>query len=122
MAQQIWKFFSFSGRASRREFAWVFLVTIGLGLAIPVALPGGSNVTHLTLPDLAPWAISAFFSWIQIAVLVRRLHDLDKSGWLLLLAPIVGVIILVWAFGRRGTPHDNRFGAATASGALLNGT
>ena len=43
---------------------------------------------------------------------VRRLHDLDKSGWFLLLGliPIIGVIILLVWFVQRGTVGGNRFG------------
>jgi uncharacterized membrane protein YhaH (DUF805 family) len=47
-----------------------------------------------------------------IAVSVRRMHDLDKSGWWLLLAfiPIVGAIVLLIWFCTAGTPGLNRFG------------
>lgn len=46
------------------------------------------------------------------AVGVRRLHDIDRSGWwvLLSLVPVLGWIVLfVWAC-TRGTPGANRFG------------
>ena len=55
-----------------------------------------------------------------IAVSVRRLHDLDKSGWLLLigLIPLVGaIILLVWAC-QEGTRGPNRFGAVTVGGEI----
>jgi uncharacterized membrane protein YhaH (DUF805 family) len=47
-----------------------------------------------------------------IAVSVRRLHDMDRSGWwmLLLFIPIVGAIILIIWFCMRGTAGSNRFG------------
>lgn len=47
-----------------------------------------------------------------LAVAFRRLHDVDKSAWWLLIAliPILGAIILiVWA-AKRGTAGPNRFG------------
>ena len=50
----------------------------------------------------------------SIAVTARRLHDIDKSGWwmLLLFVPLVGwIIVLVWMC-TKGTLGPNRFGAA----------
>lgn len=42
----------------------------------------------------------------SIGVGVRRLHDLDKSGWWLLLSfvPIIGAIVLIYWFCQPGTP------------------
>ena len=42
----------------------------------------------------------------------RRLHDIDKSAWFLLLTliPIVGAIILIILFCKKGTDGLNRFG------------
>ena len=51
--------------------------------------------------------------WSSIAVGVKRLHDIDKSGWwmLLLFVPIVGALALFVMNGFiAGTPHANRFG------------
>jgi uncharacterized membrane protein YhaH (DUF805 family) len=50
---------------------------------------------------------------------VRRLHDLDKTGWLLVLwvIPMVGLVIVVWVFGRLGTPGQNRSGFTAATGS-----
>ena len=46
-----------------------------------------------------------------IAVSVRRLHDLDRSGWwmLIILTGIGLILLLVW-FCLRGTPGPNRYG------------
>ena len=50
-----------------------------------------------------------------LAVEIRRLHDLDKSGWWILISfiPFVGwigsIILFVWFVGR-GTEGPNRFG------------
>jgi len=48
-----------------------------------------------------------------LAVSVRRLHDLGKSGWMMLLGfvPIVGgILLLVW-FVSDGEAFDNAYGA-----------
>jgi hypothetical protein len=47
-----------------------------------------------------------------LSVSVRRLHDLDRRGWWLLIAliPLIGGIVLIVVFCQRGEPGDNRFG------------
>jgi uncharacterized membrane protein YhaH (DUF805 family) len=49
-----------------------------------------------------------------LAVSVRRMHDIDKSGWQLLWAfvPLVGAIILIIFMAKQGTTGPNRFGPA----------
>ena len=49
-----------------------------------------------------------------IAVGVRRLHDIDRTGWWLLIGfiPFIGVLVLLYWFVQRGTDGSNRFGAA----------
>ena len=48
-----------------------------------------------------------------LAVSVRRLHDMDHSGWLLLfvLVPFAGVILLFVLMIRNGSEGANRYGA-----------
>ena len=48
----------------------------------------------------------------MLAVQVRRLHDIDKSGWNILWfnIPLVGSILMIVWYCRRGTVGDNRFG------------
>ena len=48
----------------------------------------------------------------QIAVSVRRLHDIGKSGWFYLigLIPVIGwIFVLVW-FCTDSQPGDNQYG------------
>ena len=47
-----------------------------------------------------------------LAVGARRLHDIDKAGWWLLigLIPLIGGIILIVWFATKGTLGANRFG------------
>lgn len=97
---------TFSGRAPRSEYwyfcLFVFLVSIGIGIVEGVI---GTEVigSLFSLAVLLP----------SIAVSVRRLHDIDKSGWWLLicLIPLIGMIILlIWACSK-GTDGDNRYGS-----------
>jgi uncharacterized membrane protein YhaH (DUF805 family) len=102
---------TFTGRAPRSEYwfwaLFVFLISIVAVIidmvAFPWSSPGNGPLSLiLTLGLLLP----------NIAVGVRRLHDIDRSGWwlLIILIPLVGIIVfLVWAC-TRGTPGPNRFG------------
>jgi uncharacterized membrane protein YhaH (DUF805 family) len=48
----------------------------------------------------------------SITVGVRRLHDTNKTGWLMLLGliPIAGIIILIVWTVQEGTPGSNKYG------------
>ncbi len=98
--QALKKYAVFSGRAPRSEY-WLFVL-----LSIVV-----TNVGNLINPSLG--VIIIFGLLIPaIAVAVRRLHDIGKSGWsyLLIFIPIVGIIIILVWFCKRGTEGDNDYG------------
>jgi uncharacterized membrane protein YhaH (DUF805 family) len=107
------RFADFQGRSRRSEYWWFFLfqflfslvgqILIGvLAAAIPIL---GGILGIVFLIALLALIIPG------IAVSIRRLHDLDKSGWWLLigLIPLAGLILLYW-FCLTGTDGDNRFG------------
>lgn len=91
------KYIDFSGRASRSEYWWFVLLGFGLSF-IPVI----------------GWILRLVILLPSLAVQVRRLHDMDRSAWwLLLLVPpitIIGVIILLIMSIFPGTPGPNRYG------------
>lgn len=59
--------------------------------------------------------------WFMFSVFVRRLHDLNKSGWLCLLVfvPLVNVILGIILLFKPGSHDVNRFGAASQGGKLI---
>lgn len=109
----VWKQYAeFSGRARRKEY-WMFtlihsLILLGVylvGLVLSVFLIG---IPLLVLGGL--YALAAFIP--SLAVNVRRLHDVGKSGWWLLLGfiPIVGGIILLIWHATEGDQAPNLYG------------
>jgi uncharacterized membrane protein YhaH (DUF805 family) len=48
----------------------------------------------------------------SLAVTVRRLHDIDRSGWWILigLVPLIGTIVLLVFAVTEGTPGTNQYG------------
>jgi uncharacterized membrane protein YhaH (DUF805 family) len=87
----------FSGRARRREF-WMFtLVDVLLSIVIEVVdwLLGTDNVLLDT--GALSWVYGLAIIVPTVAVTARRLHDIDRTAWWLLLAfvPVVGWIVLL---------------------------
>lgn len=103
------KYAVFSGRASRPEFWWYYLVYVIL--AIIVSLIDGAIGANNVLIGI--YFLALFLP--TLAVTVRRLHDSDKRGWwvLIQLIPIVGTIVMLVFLVSQGTPGDNRFGPPT---------
>jgi uncharacterized membrane protein YhaH (DUF805 family) len=100
----------FSGRATRAEFWWWYLFT-GICYFVVYIVIGavgrGSALFALLLTAL--WVV---FFLATLAVGVRRLHDTDKTGWLILLGliPCVGLILIVfWVM--ESNPGPNQYGA-----------
>lgn len=113
------RYADFSGRSQRKEF-WMFqlLVFIAVfvlqivagGLAIGGGESAGGVLGGIGVLVLVVFALGSFIP--SLAVTVRRLHDLDKSGWTILfgLIPLVGGIILLVFYCTEGTRGPNRFG------------
>ncbi len=95
----------FSGRASRSEY-WYWILFYFIGAIVAEIIDAVLGITAIyplfSLAVLLP----------GIAVAVRRLHDLDRSGWWILLGliPLVGAIILIIWYCMKGTTGPNRFG------------
>ena len=101
------KYAVFSGRARRKEF-WMFML---FDIIIFIALIVIDGVLGLATPFLVSlYALATFLPWL--GVMVRRLHDIDKSGWWILVGfiPAIGGLILLLFLVREGKSEGNRFG------------
>lgn len=102
------KYATFSGRATRSEYWWfvlfwyaIILCAVLLGVA-----------TGIDKPILALIGIFGAISFIPIVALrVRRLHDIGKSGWWIFLGlvPYIGGFIL-FLFSVIGSDGENEYG------------
>jgi uncharacterized membrane protein YhaH (DUF805 family) len=96
------KYATFSGRTSRSGYWWFYLFYV-------LVLIGASIVdAAIKTPILTGLAVLAFFL-PTLAVLVRRLHDTDRSGWWVLIGfvPLIGTIVLiVFACIDSGPPNN----------------
>ncbi len=103
------KYATFDGRAGRAEYWW-FVLFVFIGNIVANVLDYvlfGANMGVFSVI----WSLGLLVPCIAVGV--RRLHDLDKSGWWLLigLIPLIGTIILIVWFIGKGTQGSNRFGS-----------
>ena len=119
---------SVSGRFSRLSaIAWygfIHLMTLFASIALSLAL-GLLNLqqwsmTHLSLNTLSSmtglgfsviFLLYLYFLWV---ITIRRLHDMNRSGWfsLFFLLPILNVLLSLYLLFGSGSTGSNRYGAA----------
>ncbi len=109
----------FEGRARRREY-WMFSLFNGLFTLAAIVLDAATGGSTMPLLDYGPfqilYGVATFIP--SLAVLVRRLHDVGKTGWYLLvvLIPILGAIWLLVLACTEGDAGVNKYGADPKKG------
>ena len=106
---------NFNGRASRQEY-WMFILfnfifTIVVGF-IDVFLSLGFLSLLYVLAILIP----------GLAVFVKRLHDVNKSGWwfFIIFIPIIGAIWMLILLCTDGNPGENSYGPSPKAAPVSN--
>jgi uncharacterized membrane protein YhaH (DUF805 family) len=103
----------FHGRASRPAFWWWHLFAIVVAIVV-ASLDG--TIFEESLPlTLLVWAGLILPS---LSVAIRRLHDTDRGGWWILISfiPIIGFIVLLVFYLKKGDPGENSYGPPMAVG------
>jgi len=114
------RYFEFSGRSRRREY-WLFVLLYSVVLTVAIVLDvqlgladysgysyvGDNGFEASFNIEFGPCALVAMALFIIpiFAVAVRRMHDVDRSGWFIWV-PIYNLILAL----SEGTPGANRFG------------
>lgn len=106
-------FANFNGRARRKEY-WMFALFYYLIFLLMVFL---DNILGITLDELIPYGpLSIGYLLLMfvpsLSVLVRRLHDVGKSGWMMLVlfVPIIGGIWLFILLVTNSQLEENEYG------------
>jgi len=112
---------NFTTRSSRSEYWWATLFVsfgsyiagfiIGFFIMFTFSAAGFSEDVSMTVIGIAVLVMQIFIVIAGTSLSVRRLHDVDKSGWwLLIMFTIIGIIpLLIW-YCTKGTDGENRFG------------
>ncbi len=103
---------NFVGRARRKEY-WMFALFNFIFLVVAMLIDIGLKTTVQGLPYGIFYFLYLFAMLIPgIAVGVRRLHDVGKSGWMILIAliPIVGAIWLLVLMLTDSNQGENQYG------------
>lgn len=93
----------FQGRINRRNYlAWVLVVYVVLILI-------ADFIKNLGALGLVLYLLAAIFT---VSAAIRRLHDINKSGWiaLLLLIPLVNLILMLFLIFKKGSADKNKYG------------
>ena len=108
------------GRVSMKEF-WTFAL-VNFGIMFATLIVGGILASLLgSVGSIIAGILFLAYSLFSLAVIVpsiclsiRRLHDIDKSGWFLLLSfiPLIGGLVLLYLLVQRGTEGMNQYGNA----------
>ena len=97
----------FKGRARRKEY-WMFILSNIIFAVVAIIL---DNVLGIAIgPIYGLYVLSVLIP--GLAVIVRRLHDIGKSGWMILitLIPLVGPIWFLVLMLTEGYSGENKYG------------
>ena len=106
------KYKTFEGRSSRSEYfnfvLFIIILSIVCGFIDRIIL----GLSYLEYSGFGPMTFIYSIAAIPgFAAAVRRLHDVNKSGlWLFLLITIIGGILILYWYCKKGDEGDNKFG------------
>jgi uncharacterized membrane protein YhaH (DUF805 family) len=118
------KYATFSGRASRSEYWWWALVSLIVSIIINIITSTGTTTNASGAATPGPGAVIGMILAViwglgtivpSLALLARRLHDVNLSAWLILLVlvPILGGLALLVMTILPSNPTGQRFDRPT---------
>jgi uncharacterized membrane protein YhaH (DUF805 family) len=114
---------NFEGRARRQEYwmfvllNFIFTLLFYIPLIIGVVMES-ETIMYIGIGLMSIYVLAVFVP--SLAVIVRRLHDQDKSGWYYFIAfiPIVGFIWMLVLLITEGTQGSNQYGEDPKAGEI----
>jgi uncharacterized membrane protein YhaH (DUF805 family) len=117
-------YFNFSGRARRSEYNYFFLfnILIAVGFTVIANLLASNADNFFSALTSLKWlvAIQAIVNLLllmpSISVGIRRLHDINKSGWMIPTFIIISIfviplfVMLYWLIFKEGDSGSNNYG------------
>tara|TARA_B100001175_G_C19181454_1_gene482268 strand:+ start:238 stop:639 length:402 start_codon:yes stop_codon:yes gene_type:complete len=116
------KWNDFKSRSSRSEYWWATLFVsiasypagfiIGFVISITLIGAGFPEDTMYTVIAIAILPLQLFIYFASACLVIRRLHDLNMSGWWwLLIFTIIGIIPVIYWLCKAGDDGDNNYGS-----------
>ena len=107
-------FFTSAGRLNRKSYIYRnFFLSLVLGIIQLILELATAAIEALELLFAVMILALCIFGFVAgIMMLARRLHDLDKSGWwmLLLFVPLVNILFYIYILFFKGTEGPNQYG------------
>ncbi|HLS30133.1 MAG TPA: DUF805 domain-containing protein [Flavobacteriaceae bacterium] len=116
------KYAEFNGRARRKEY-WMFVLFNMIFSFVAAVI---DNLAGIAIPEMGYGLFYGLFVLVMfipgLAVTVRRLHDIGKSGWMffVVLIPLIGGIWLFILMLTDSDPGVNQYGANPKEVTALN--
>jgi uncharacterized membrane protein YhaH (DUF805 family) len=124
------QYFNFDGRTGRPVF-WYYVLAylvIYIGLSIIESVFGFDAVTPFGMYYYHPRPLTGLLTLAlllpSLGIAARRLHDIDRSAWWLLIGiiPVVGWLMLIYWYAQPGTSGANQFGPVPETAAAATPT
>ncbi|MGO4856216.1 DUF805 domain-containing protein [Arthrobacter sp. 2MCAF14] len=114
------KYATFTGRASRSEYWWWALISGVVAIILNIIISAGATVSDTGAMVPGPGAVIGYILLViwglatlipSLALVVRRLHDVNFSGWMILLGlvPFLGGLALLIFMILPSKPEGQRF-------------
>jgi uncharacterized membrane protein YhaH (DUF805 family) len=106
------KYAVFSGRARRKEY-WMFVLFNMIFAAVAALL---DNLLGMAIENVGYGLLYILYMLAvlvpSLAVMIRRLHDIGKSGWWFFISfiPLIGSIWLLVLLVTDSQPGENQYG------------
>lgn len=109
----------YSGRINRKNYGLGLLFFLAALILFAAILTSVLSSGESSFSLIVMAVVYAVFIVHIFSLHVRRLHDMGKSGWkvLLFVIPLVNLITLIWLLSSRGEEDSNKYGVALAKNA-----
>jgi uncharacterized membrane protein YhaH (DUF805 family) len=108
--------FAFNGRIPRRQYwavAIASFIVYGISISLIMPIVNQESAVVSLVGSILLLGVITIFTWVSLAIQIKRWHDRGKSGWWILIS-LIPVIGAIWAFIEvcclRGTVGPNEFG------------
>ena len=111
------KYVDFTGRASRSEFWYFCLFILIISICVEIADASLAGQNFWSYDGFGPvyWIFNVLIFLPSLAVGIRRLHDINKSGWwCLLFFTVIGIIPIIYWYIKQSDQSSNDFGNPTS--------